>query len=471
MAKSASGLIASQPVRSFVDGTWSMVFARRLSRPDGAFHGIVMTRLQLRRFNDLTDALASAPVAQSPCSARMESWSPAPRSTRFDRPRRPRPDARAACRVGADEEARTQAGWAPEHSLSSYSRVGSLPLVVTVSLSAEHIYAEWRRHAAVIGGITLTLLVILLWGTTALCRELRRRVAAEQAAKASAAGYRLLADNSSDVILRLDQDGTQRFVSSSVADLLGFPPQALLGRDWLLVADPEDRPMLMEALATLTPEQGHMTVTYRCRHFDGRVLWVEASLRLVRETAGVGSNGSRTSDVIVNIRDVTGRKRNEDELAAVAKQLAVLAATDGLTGLANRRTFDETLAMREWRACRSEAPLALLMIDADSFKAFNDRYGHQRGDEALQAIASCISKAIKRPGDLATRYGGEEFAVILPGATQPGRVVRRDRHPCPPRCARAAPRRRTNRQADHQHRRRLDHCATGPYARAASCRG
>ena len=94
---------------------------------------------------------------------------------------------------------------------------------------------------------------------------------------------------------------------------------------------------------------------------------------------------------------------------------AALARTDGLTGLANRRMFDEAL-QREWaNAKRARAPLTLLMFDSDWFKAFNDRYGHQAGDGALVGIAGIIARSIRRSGDLAARYGGEEFVVLLPG--------------------------------------------------------
>ncbi len=97
----------------------------------------------------------------------------------------------------------------------------------------------------------------------------------------------------------------------------------------------------------------------------------------------------------------------------VEQELAQLAATDALTGVANRRTLDQTLRHEWFRAQRSGKPLSLLMIDADHFKAFNDRHGHQGGDEALRAVAKVICANVRRPGDLVARYGGEEFSVIL----------------------------------------------------------
>jgi diguanylate cyclase (GGDEF)-like protein len=95
------------------------------------------------------------------------------------------------------------------------------------------------------------------------------------------------------------------------------------------------------------------------------------------------------------------------------KELAQLAATDSLTGVANRRTLDQTLRHEWFRAQRSGKPLSVLMIDADHFKAFNDRHGHQGGDDALRAVAKVICANVRRPTDLVARYGGEEFSVIL----------------------------------------------------------
>jgi diguanylate cyclase (GGDEF)-like protein len=99
----------------------------------------------------------------------------------------------------------------------------------------------------------------------------------------------------------------------------------------------------------------------------------------------------------------------------IEADLAKLAQTDGLTSLSNRRAFDQTL-QKEWRAAyREHLPLALLFIDADNFKVFNDRYGHQAGDALLARLASTIASHVQRPRDFVARYGGEEFTVLCPG--------------------------------------------------------
>ncbi|CCE03442.1 sensor domain-containing diguanylate cyclase [Bradyrhizobium sp. STM 3809] len=102
----------------------------------------------------------------------------------------------------------------------------------------------------------------------------------------------------------------------------------------------------------------------------------------------------------------------------VEARLERLATTDPLTGLKNRRKFDETIEIEWRRAQRAQAPLALLMIDADHFKSYNDTHGHQAGDQVLVGIAVCISDSVRRAGDCAARYGGEEFSVLLPGTAE-----------------------------------------------------
>ena len=129
-------------------------------------------------------------------------------------------------------------------------------------------------------------------------------------------------------------------------------------------------------------------------------------------------------------REMLRRISAETALTEAAGRLAVMAATDGLTGLANRRQFDRRLE-EEWRrAIRNGTPLSLLLLDADHFKAYNDSYGHQEGDQVLIAVARCIRDTVRRPADAGARYGGEEFAVLLPetdaeGARRVAELIRR----------------------------------------------
>jgi diguanylate cyclase (GGDEF)-like protein len=103
--------------------------------------------------------------------------------------------------------------------------------------------------------------------------------------------------------------------------------------------------------------------------------------------------------------------------AEAEHKLEEMATTDALTGLKNRRKFDQMIELEWRRATRLNTPIALLMIDADHFKAYNDTFGHQAGDQLLVGIAICISDSVRRAGDCAARYGGEEFAVLLPSTS------------------------------------------------------
>ncbi len=123
-------------------------------------------------------------------------------------------------------------------------------------------------------------------------------------------------------------------------------------------------------------------------------------------------------------QDIERRRLVESDLReaktraeSLAERLEKLSALDGLTGIANRRRFDQTL-QREWsRALRSQKPLALVLGDIDYFKEYNDRYGHQAGDAALRQLAQLLERSARRGGDLAARYGGEEFTLLMPETT------------------------------------------------------
>lgn len=130
------------------------------------------------------------------------------------------------------------------------------------------------------------------------------------------------------------------------------------------------------------------------------------------------------------IKQIRVREKLEEELrkagAALERQnetLKALAESDGLTGLANRRLFEETLTRELARARRGGTSFALIMTDVDFFKKYNDRYGHVAGDDCLRKVAAALAAGARRPGDLAARYGGEEFVVILPGTDLDGAVT------------------------------------------------
>jgi len=123
------------------------------------------------------------------------------------------------------------------------------------------------------------------------------------------------------------------------------------------------------------------------------------------------------------------RRRMAQELNDTNTRLTLLASLDGLTGIANRRSFDERFASEWNRAVRHRKPIALAMIDLDNFKQYNDLYGHLAGDRCLCAVAEALARQVQRPEDLIARYGGEEFALLMPHTSSEGahRVVERIR--------------------------------------------
>ena len=153
--------------------------------------------------------------------------------------------------------------------------------------------------------------------------------------------------------------------------------------------------------------------------------WRQSSLLLAGGTllivvllAGVGSRLVRQ----IMIRDQLEAELRiaKEHLQERNQELTVLATRDGLTGIANRRHFDDTLAHEMNRAARTGVPVSLALMDVDLFKKYNDRYGHVAGDDCLRQVAAALRRKLGRPSDLVARYGGEEFAVILPGTGEVG---------------------------------------------------
>ena len=169
---------------------------------------------------------------------------------------------------------------------------------------------------------------------------------------------------------------------------------------------------LLEGVATEHVPPSHNRAPFALREpgsFDGALIDQAVSVTPFDE------DGQRFC--LVEIRDVSGVAVRERRLLEHAESLRARSYIDGLTGIANRRHFDVALERELRRAQRADGALALLLVDIDSFKAYNDHFGHQQGDSCLTMVAQELAGMLKRPADLAARYGGEEFAAVLPDTT------------------------------------------------------
>jgi diguanylate cyclase (GGDEF)-like protein len=183
----------------------------------------------------------------------------------------------------------------------------------------------------------------------------------------------------------------------------------VIGKSCFDLIHPDDRAGVKSATTRINGVDSVSTVVFRHYRGDGTLAWVESKFKLASEIR----DPARTEYLCV-IRDVTERKRMEDELTQLNHRLTQLAATDGLTGLTNRRTFDGILR-RQYETCEQ---ISVLLLDIDHFKGYNDTYGHQAGDRCLQAVAKAIGDATTNASGLSARYGGEEFVVVLPNRSE-----------------------------------------------------
>ena len=239
----------------------------------------------------------------------------------------------------------------------------------------------------------------------------------QEGLRSSEARFRLLAVSSRDAILLVNLEAKVLYASPAVTELLGWEPHEVLGLSYRQAFHPEDISVGKTIFRAARQGREPGMFQFRCLRKDGTYLWMEASLRLYREPSAEEVPG-----FVIVMRDISLRKAAEEELQRAFHMVEALAAVDGLTGVANRRRFDEVLQTEWRRAQRDRNACSLLLMDLDHFKNYNDIYGHMAGDRCLRQAAEAINEVLQRPGDLLARYGGEEFAVILPDTSQDGAI-------------------------------------------------
>jgi diguanylate cyclase (GGDEF)-like protein/PAS domain S-box-containing protein len=215
----------------------------------------------------------------------------------------------------------------------------------------------------------------------------------------SEARYRAIADSLGDAVVDVAIDGLVRYASPSIAQITGIRPEHLIGRSARTLVLDEDLPGVWHAHEQALAFPGRaFRAQYRGPE-PGALRWFEVMIRAILNPAGVPLG------VVGSIRDITERKEAEDHLNQVAR-------TDALTGIANRRAFEEVMDLRLADMRAKPCPASLALFDLDHFKSINDTYGHATGDIVLQAVARAV-RAHLREGDIVARVGGEEFAVLF----------------------------------------------------------
>lgn len=222
--------------------------------------------------------------------------------------------------------------------------------------------------------------------------------------------YKTLLESTKAIPWKIDwATMTFAYIGPQIETLLGWPQGSWLSaNDWAERMHPEDREWVVNFCVAQSQSGLDHEADYRALTRDGRYVWIRDVVHVLRNAAG------EVEALVGFMFDISERKQTEQQLLQLQKQLEELSYQDGLTGVANRRMFDNRLQMEWSNAQRNSLPLSLILLDIDYFKQYNDHYGHVRGDDCLKSVGQALSGAAVRPRDLLARYGGEEFVLLLP---------------------------------------------------------
>ena len=404
-----NALRINEPLLSRLTGRSTIILSKRIDRQDGSFAGVLTAAIDSDYFNQFYRTFQLGPDGSIGLlrddGVILIRWPASDKSINL-----------SASDLFSRHLKQSAVGYykrvSPFDGIEKYigyEKTSHFPLVVTVATSEAWVLADWQRTLRTDAIVATVLLCMILLLAAVLFSQFRFRLKTERTLRKSEARHRLLANNIADIIILIDARGLLRYVSRSVEPVLGLHPQDLLGKSCFDLIHPEDREGVKVATAWLSQINTVSTVAFRTWRADGTLAWVESKFKLMARP-----NDPAQAEFLCVIRDVTERKRMEDELNQLNRRLTQLAATDGLTGLTNRRAFDGFLT-RQFECCDE---ISVLLLDIDNFKGYNDTYGHQAGDRCLQAVAKVIGDATSNTAGLSARYGGEEFAVVLPDTNE-----------------------------------------------------
>ncbi|MBA4385698.1 MAG: sensor domain-containing diguanylate cyclase [Anaerolinea sp.] len=283
-----------------------------------------------------------------------------------------------------------------------------------------------KDGSQLIGSISAkTIIIQSELSIISIIHDITQRKQADKALRENEALYRSILNASPDDITITDTDGIIQVISPAAKKMFGYGPdyEGYIGSSVFDTIIPEDRDKAKSNIILMHKGEHVGTREYKVFHKDMSVFDIEVNSGVIRDVNG------KPARMVFVIRDITERKLAEQKIQQLVQQLELEkktaqsnANTDSLTGLSNRRYFDEAFALEYQRMSRSGEPLSLLMLDVDRFKNFNDHYGHLAGDNCLRQIGTTLISNVTRVTDIVARYGGEEFVVVLVDTVQEGAV-------------------------------------------------
>lgn len=222
--------------------------------------------------------------------------------------------------------------------------------------------------------------------------------------------YRTLLESTLAIPWKIDWASMKfTYIGPQIEQLLGWSRDSWISvEDWAIRMHAEDRESVVNFCVSQAKAGVDHEADYRALTKNGGYVWIRDVVHVVR------SENGEIDSLIGFMFDISERKKAEEKMISLQRQLEVFSFEDGLTGVANRRRFDSNLDV-EWASARRGAqPLSLIMLDLDFFKQYNDHYGHMQGDDCLKSLAQALNLAATRPRDIVARFGGEEFVLLLP---------------------------------------------------------